>query len=107
MAQRSTFTIKYAPEVYEHLKSVERKYHRLVAETIMEQLSHTPEAETTNRKSLEQPTSIGATWELRFGPDNCFRVFYEVDRAEKLATVLAIGVKKGSRLFVGGQEFEL
>jgi hypothetical protein len=78
-----------------------------VAETIKEQLSHTPEVKTRNRKPLEEPTSFGATWELRFGPKNSFRVFYEVDHAEKAVAVLAIGVKEGNRLFIGGQEFEL
>lgn len=107
MARQPKFTLDYAPEVYEHLNSIERKYHRLVAETIKEQLSHSPEVKTKNRKPLEEPTSFGATWELRFGPKNSFRVFYEVDHAEKAVTVLAIGVKEGNRLFIGGQEFML
>lgn len=107
MARRPKFTLDYAPEVYGHLNSIERKYHRLVAETIKEQLSHTPEAKTKNRKPLEEPTSFGATWELRFGPNNSFRVFYDVDHEEKAVAVLAIGVKEGNRLFIGGQEFTL
>ena len=107
MARRPKFTLKYAPEVYEHLKAIERKYHRLVAETIIEQLAHTPEVETKNRKPLEEPASFGATWELRCGPNNSFRVFYDVNREEKAVAVLAMGVKKGNRLFIGGQEFEL
>ena len=60
-----------------------------------------------NRKPLEEPASFGATWELRFGPKNSFRVFYDVNHEEKAVSVLAIGVKEGSRLFIGGQEFEL
>ena len=36
-----------------------------------------------------------------------FRVFYEVDHAEKAVSILAIGVKEGNQLFIGGQEFEL
>jgi len=107
MARRSKFTLKYAPEVYEHLKAIERKYHRLVAEMIEGQLSHTPATETRNRKPLEEPASFGATWELRFGPQNSFRVFYDVYHEEKTVSVLAIGVKKGNQLFIGGQEFEL
>jgi len=107
MARRPKFTLNYAPEVYEHLNSIERKYHRLTAETIKEQLSHTPEVKTKNRKPLEDPTSFGATWELRFGPKNSFRVFYEVDREEKVVTVLAIDVKEGNRLFISGEEFKL
>ena len=107
MARRPKFTLKYAPEVYEHLKTIERKYHRLIAETIKEQLSHTPEVETKNRKPLQEPASIGATWELRFGPKNSFRVFYDVNHEENVVAVLAIGVKDDNRLFIGGQEIKL
>ena len=107
MARRPKFTLDYAPEVYEHLNSIERKYRRLIAETIKEQLSYSPEVKTKNRKPLEEPTSFGATWELRFGPKNSFRVFYEVDHTEKVVAVLALGVKEGNRLFIGGQEFML
>jgi mRNA-degrading endonuclease RelE of RelBE toxin-antitoxin system len=85
---------------------IELKYHRLVATTI-EQLSHRPATETRNRKPLEEPASFGATWELRFWPKNSFRVFYDVNHEEKTVSVLAIGVKEGNRLFIGGQEFEL
>jgi mRNA-degrading endonuclease RelE of RelBE toxin-antitoxin system len=44
---------------------------------------------------------------LRFGPKNSFRVFYDVNQEEKTVSVLAIGVKEGNQLFIGGQEFEL
>jgi mRNA-degrading endonuclease RelE of RelBE toxin-antitoxin system len=50
---------------------------------------------------------VGATWELRFGPHNHFRVFYEVSREEQAVCVLAIGVKERNNLFIGGEEFEL
>lgn len=107
MARRPKFALKYAPEVYQHLKTIERKYHRLIAETLKQQLSQTPEVETKNRKPLEEPASFGATWELRFGLNNSFRVFYDVNRDERAVVVLAIGVKEGNRLLIGGQEFEL
>ncbi len=107
MARQAVFTIIYAPETYKHLDWIERKYHRLVATTIKEQLSHTPARETRNRKPLEEPASFGATWEVRFGPKNSFRVFYDVNSEEKTVAVLAIGVKEGNRLFIGGEEFEL
>jgi len=41
------------------------------------------------------------------GPNNRFRVFYEVDQASREVFILAIGVKVGNRLFIGGEEFEL
>src|SRR4029434_8222641 len=105
MARRSTFPISYAPETYKHLDWIELKYHRLVATTIEERLSHTSKTRNRNRIPLEEPPSFGATWELRFGPNNSFRVFYDVNHEEKTVSVLAIGVKKGNRLIIGGQEF--
>jgi hypothetical protein len=44
---------------------------------------------------------------LRFGPNNRLRVFYEVNMEEHEVVVLAIGVKEGNRLWVGGEEFIL
>jgi len=48
-----------------------------------------------------------ATWEIRFGPNNRFRVFYQTDQALGEVYVLAIGVKRGNRLFIEGKEFVL
>jgi len=101
------FEIGFAPETVAHLAVIERRYHRLIARAMDEQLRHTPEQRTRNRKPLEQPSPFGATWELRFGPGNCFRVYYEVDRSRRTVWVLAIGVKVRERLLVGGEEFEL
>lgn len=101
------FTLDFAPEIIDHLDATERKYHHLVEKTIGEQLSYTPEQETRNRKPLERPTFFGATWELRFGANNRFRVFYEVDSAERIVRILAIGVKEGNRLFIGGEEVKI
>jgi hypothetical protein len=107
MARPPSYTIKYAPEIYEHMAVIERRHHRLIAATIKQQLSHTPQLKTRNRKPLNEPAEFGATWELRFGPSNSFRAFYEVDRDEVSVTILAIGIKEGNRLFIGGKEFEL
>ena len=45
--------------------------------------------------------------EMRFGPNNRFRVFYRTDPSIGEVHILAIGVKVGNRLFIGGEEFEL
>jgi mRNA-degrading endonuclease RelE of RelBE toxin-antitoxin system len=101
------FTLNFAPETIDHLDAIERKYHRLIEKTIDEQLRYTPEQETRNRKPLERPTYFGATWELRCGVNNRFRVFYEVDATEQMVRILAIGEKKGNRLFIGGEEVQI
>jgi mRNA-degrading endonuclease RelE of RelBE toxin-antitoxin system len=107
MEYRSKFALRFAPEVIDHLDEIERKHHRLIRETIDEQLRHTPEKVTRNRKPLEAPAPFSATWELRLGPTNQFRVFYEVDAEEHVVAILAIGVKRRERLFIGGEEFDL
>jgi hypothetical protein len=63
--------------------------------------------ETRNRKFLKQPAPYGASWELRFGPINRFRAFYEVVQGKREVWILAIGVKEGNRLLIGREEFEV
>ena len=107
MPHQSKFGLIFAPETLDHLGAIERRFHRLIRKMIDERLAYTPEKETRNRKPLEQPSPFGATWELGFGPNNRFRVFYEVDNVEQSVQVLAIGIKERNRLLIGGEEFEL
>jgi len=106
MAKKQAFTLTYADEVKDHLQAIESKYHSIIQSTIESQLSHEPDVETRNRKPLKLPIEFGADWELRLGPDNRFRVFYEVDAAAREVRILAIGMKDRNRLFFGGEEFE-
>jgi mRNA-degrading endonuclease RelE of RelBE toxin-antitoxin system len=105
MARRQKFALVFAPETVSHLDAIDPKYFGLIERKIDEQLAHAPERVTRQRKPLEEPGPSGATWELRFGPQNCFRVFYETDVSAGEVHVLAIGVKQRERLFVGGKEY--
>jgi len=87
------------------LRSIETKYHSLIEEEIRTQLSFEPEVETRNRKPLRRPMTFGGQWELRLGPDNRFRVIYEVDADESRVRILAIGVRDRNRLLFGGKEY--
>jgi len=107
MVRRQPYALVYAPEVRQHLRAIERQHYPLIRETLQEQLLFEPEAETRNRKPLRQPAGFDAQWELRFGPDNRFRVFYEIDRENHQVFILAIGVKERDRLFIGGEEVQL
>jgi hypothetical protein len=107
MMKRPKFTLSYAPEAIEHLDVIESKYHGLLRRTVHERLTHTPMAETRNRKPLDQPAPFGASWELRCGPENRFRVSYEVDAVAHEVQVLAIGVKERNRLLIGGEEYQI
>ena len=101
------FRLVYDTEFISQIMAIERKYHSLIREAIEIQLAHEPNVETRNRKPLVRTTDFGARWELRFGDKNQFRVFYSVypERAE--VHILAIGVKHGERLFIGGKEAKL
>jgi hypothetical protein len=105
MARRPKFTFIFAPETIDHLDAIELKYHGAIRQAIKEQLTYTPTEETRNRKPSEQPAPFGATWELRCGPDNRFRVFYDADTNANTVSVLAIGVKDRNRLLIAGEEF--
>ncbi|MFZ5910012.1 MAG: hypothetical protein ACOYYU_08370 [Chloroflexota bacterium] len=79
----------------------------MIAKTLDEQLTFAADEQTANCKLLEQPAPFDAAWELRFGPHNRFRVFYEVNVVDREVIILAIGVKEGNRLWVGREEFRL
>jgi mRNA-degrading endonuclease RelE of RelBE toxin-antitoxin system len=104
---REPYSLVFDPQVQDHLRSIEAKHHSLIRETIEEQLEFEPETETRNRKPLQRTVDFGATWELRFGPNNRFRVFYTVDSLRHEVQVLAIGVKERNRLTIGGEEIKL
>lgn len=105
MAPGRRFTLRFAHEAVEHLDSIERKYHGLIRANIRQRLTVEPLRETRNRKPLNTPAPFAAAWELRFGPGNRFRVFYEVDEINNEVRVLAIGVKSANRLLIGGEEY--
>ncbi|MHB1422874.1 MAG: addiction module toxin RelE [Gemmataceae bacterium] len=107
MTRKQPFSLGYDREIKEHLKAIEAKYHTLIRGTIEEQLRFEPESESRNRKPLRQPGGFGATWELRFGPDNRFRVLYAVDLERREVQIQAIGIKERERLLIGGVEVEL
>lgn len=104
---QSPFELLYAPIVREQLRAIEPKHYSLIRQTVEEQLRFEPDVETRNRKPLKRQVVFGGTWELRFGPNNRFRLFYEVDRHARRVHIVAIGEKRGERLFVGGREVKL
>jgi hypothetical protein len=106
MAKRQPFALVYADEVKDHLRAIEAKYHSVIRIDIESQLLHEPDVDTRNRKPLTRPVAFGADWELRLGPDNRFRAFYQIHLEGRQVRVLAIGVKDRNRLYFGGEEFK-
>ncbi len=107
MPRRHPYILTYARGVTKHLKSIDAKHDSLIRETIEEQLLFEPNVQTKNRKQLRQPAPFGAGWEIRFGPDNRFRVLYDIDEEHHVVQIIAIGVKEVNRLIVGGEEVSL
>jgi len=107
MARKKPYELSYDQATKKHLRVIEAKYHSLIRAEVEEQLLFEPAKPTRNRKPLRQPAPFEATWELRFGPGNCFRVLYGIDEEHREVQIQAIGVKEGNRLLVGGQEVEL
>jgi mRNA-degrading endonuclease RelE of RelBE toxin-antitoxin system len=105
MAEKEPYFLVFAPQVKCHLQAIEKKYRSLIRETINEQLEWVPSTPSKNRKSLRAPM-LGADWELRFGPNNRFRVLYDIDEDNHQVVVLAIGVKDRERLLINGEEVE-
>ncbi len=105
MGKTPAFAVVYAGEVKDHLRAIEKKHHSLIRSEIEAHLLFEPARETRNRKPLQRPASFGADWELRLGPGNRFRVFYQVDAEQCQVHILAIGVKDRNRLLIGGEEF--
>jgi mRNA-degrading endonuclease RelE of RelBE toxin-antitoxin system len=104
MPERKRYALIYPPILKQHLQFIEAKYYSIIRDSIESQLEFEPDVETRNRKPLKRPVVFGAKWEIRFGVDNRFRVFYRVDYDKQQVVILAIGEKPGHHLLIGGEE---
>ena len=96
------YRIVYAEEIRDHLRSFTARQRAILFDSIEEQLTHEPTAETRNRKEM-LPDSL-ASWELRSGD---LRVYYDVTEDPQTVTVVAVGIKRRNRVFIGGVERQL
>ena len=97
------YRIEYMPDAVDHLRGLTARDQAIVLDRIKDQLTHEPGVPTRNRKPL-RPNSI-APWELRIGE---VRVFYDFAHTpEQVVSVVAIGVKQGNQLWIGGEVVEL
>ena len=94
------YRIQFAKSAEDNFGELTTRQQRIVLNAVRVQLRHEPLRETRNKKRL-RPNPL-APWELRVG---ALRVFYEVDTDQSdLVNILALGVKKGNRLFIAGKE---
>jgi hypothetical protein len=84
------------------LRSFRKFDQKYILDEIDAQLQFEPNLETRNRKML-RPNDV-AEWELRI---DRFRAFYDVQDRPPIVKIVAVGYKRGSKLFIRGQEYEL
>src|SRR6266567_440264 len=100
MARPQPYTLAFASAVTKQLRAIDAIYHAVIREQIGVRLRFEPGVETTNRKPLRQPAPFGATWEIRFGPNNRFRVLYDIDEEARVVQIIAVGEKQRERLLI-------
>lgn len=97
------YRIQFTASAEEQLARLTARQRAVVLDAVRMQMRYEPLQETRNRKQL-RPNPF-APWELRVGS---LRVFYEVDALEPdLVNILAIGIKKGNRLLIAGEEIDI
>jgi mRNA-degrading endonuclease RelE of RelBE toxin-antitoxin system len=93
------YRVVWYPDTHAHLCALTARQRSIVFDEVEEQLTHEPTTETRNRKEM-RPNPL-ALWELRIGD---LRVYYDVTEEPQTVTVVAVGIKTGNRVFIGGEE---
>jgi mRNA-degrading endonuclease RelE of RelBE toxin-antitoxin system len=97
------YRIRFAASAEQQLAQFTARQRAIVLDAIKAQLCYEPFRETRNRKP-RRPNPL-APWELRVRE---LRIFYEEDAdAADLVNILAVGIKRGNRLFIAGKEIAL
>ena len=97
------YRVEFAESAKHQFLQLSARQRSSVFDQIRKHLQHEPLRETRKRKQL-RPNPV-APWELRIG---ALRAFYEIDADESdLVNILALGIKRGNRLFVAGKEINL
>jgi mRNA-degrading endonuclease RelE of RelBE toxin-antitoxin system len=95
------FQIAFTPSAEADLAHFRAVDQRVIVDAIRVHL--TTDAATESRRRKRLAANPLAPWELRVGDQ---RVFYEVEGGTTV-TILAIGVKEHSDLFIRGRKVEL
>ena len=96
------FIILFTDEARKHLRTFPTREQKIIVSQIKIHLLNEPLTETRRRKRM-RPNPL-APWELRI---DTFRVFYDVESDTQEVIIIAIGEKKGNRVFIGGEEVQL
>jgi len=93
------------PECNKKRTCIIKKHPSEIRRDIDEKLSFEPDVLNRNRKPLNAAVVMDSEWELRCGLSNQFRVLYKIYPDEHIVNIIAIGEKRGNRLFIDGVEY--
>lgn len=96
------YEILMSPEAIDHLREFSAREQMIILDEIEKHLQHEPAVETCRRKRL-RPNPL-SPWELRIDQ---FRVFYDIEIETARVCIVAVGRKRGNRLFIGRTEVKL
>jgi mRNA-degrading endonuclease RelE of RelBE toxin-antitoxin system len=86
------------------LAQMDKVHRKFVLDGIRLHLMDNEPLEISRNKFPSRRPSPHAEWELRIEP---WRVFYSVSDNGSLVLISMIGEKRGNKLFIEGEEFEL
>lgn len=98
----AAYTIDITDEAEEDLQYYRAFERQRIVKDIEVQLTYEPDKETNSRKNL-RPNPIAA-WELKLGK---YRVFYEVEPADSLVSIVSVGHKEHNVLSIRGKMVKL
>lgn len=101
MSKQNSFSLIYGAKIRKQMDALNRRDYLMISRAIESRLSYEPHVEVRNRKRLRSPV-MDATWQLRFGPMNAYRVFYNIDFTQRKVDLVSTGIKQRTRLFVDG-----
>lgn len=97
------YQIEYLPITKDHFRALTTRQCRIVLEAVIKQLTNDPNIKTKNRFPMRSNSM--ASWELRLGN---LRIYYDIeDTSEPTVYILAIGVKEGNQVRIGGDLINL
>lgn len=96
------FEVKLTSAALGDLAPFKRRDRKFILDGLEGQLAYEPHVETRNRKRLRPNRT--SEWEVRIGK---YRVFYDVRQNERIVEVKVIGEKRGNKVVVRGEEYEL
>lgn len=94
-----TYQIQYLPITRNHFRFLTARQVSTIFDAVRKQLTDAPDVVTRNKFPMR--SNDLATWELRIGN---LRVYYDIETSpEPVVYILAVGVKEGNQVRIGGE----